>query len=366
MTSRQRLLAAIRRAPVDRVPVTLYEFHDFGGCWAAAEPSYRPLLDLQASLGDAFVFMPSAPSLLGDPNQIRTSMQLTERSGVVQRRVETPRGPLTSASRSDPGTVTTWTLKHFIETDEDIERFLSLPYQFTPPGEAEVRRLDAAAGDRGLPLFSIGDPLGVISGLCDFTFFVTRIAPDARLAGDLLDRASRFLADTIDWIGERLRDVCVRFWGPEYCGAPLMDPRRFFRPLVLERLSPLVKRTQATGNAAVVHCHGRLDALLEMILETGADALEPLEVLPVSTADVSMADVKRRVGGRMCLAGGMQASDLELASPQVVRERVRDVLAAAGPRGLILLPTSAPLQIPLPQRVLDNYRVMFETAREAG
>jgi hypothetical protein len=215
-------------------------------------------------------------------------------------------------------------------------------------------------------LFSIGDPLGVISGLCDFTFFVTRIAPDAGLAGELLDRGSRFLEDTIRWIGERFRDVCVRFWGPEYCGAPLMDPRRFFRPLVLQRLTPLVSLTHATGNVAVVHCHGRLDALLEMILECGADMLEPLEVLPVSTADVSAGNVKRRIGHRMCLAGGMQASELDMGTPRVIRDRVREVLAAAGPRGLILLPTSAPLQVPLPDRVLENYRVLFETAAEGA
>ena len=45
MTSRERLIAALRRRPVDRLPVTLYEFHPFGGCWAADEPSYRPLMD---------------------------------------------------------------------------------------------------------------------------------------------------------------------------------------------------------------------------------------------------------------------------------------------------------------------------------
>ncbi len=366
MTSRQRLLAAIRRMPVDRVPVTLYELHDFGGSWAAAEPSYRPLLDLQASLGDTFVPMAAAAALLSDPNRIQTGAQLAEREGVTRRRVETPHGPLTSVSRSDPGIVTTWTLKHFIETDEDIERFLSIPYQFTPPDAEETHRLASAAGDRGLPIFSIGDPLGVISGLCDFGFFVTRIAPDAGLAGELLDRANRFLEDTIDWIGERYRDVCVRFWGPEYSGAPLMDPRRFFRPLVLERLAPLVARTHAAGNLAVVHCHGRLDALLEMILETGADVLEPLEVLPASTADVSIADVKRRAGHRMCLAGGLQAADLDMGTPAIIRQRVREILTAAGPRGLILLPTSTPLQVPLPRRVLENYRAMFEAAAEGA
>ncbi len=362
MTSRERLLRALRRQPVDRIPVSTYEFHPFGGCWAAEEPSYRPLLELQRDLGDTFVFAPSVTALLGDPNQIRTGVERTQREGITRQTVPTPRGDLTSVSRTDHGVATSWTLKHFIETDEDIDRFLSIPYRFVAPDLPEVRRLKEEAGDRGLLLFSIGDPLGVISGLCDYTFFVTRIAMDLGLARELLDRGSRFVHDTVQWINSGFRDVCVRFWGPEYCGAPLMDPRKLFRPLVVERLAPLVKLAHAGGNIAMIHCHGRLDALLEMILETEADALEPLEVLPATTADMTMADIRHRVGDRMCLAGGMQALDLDTGTQELIRRRVRSIIDAVGTRGLILLPTSTPLEIPLPSRIVENYRAMFEEA----
>jgi uroporphyrinogen-III decarboxylase len=365
MTSRRRLLAAMRRQAVDRIPVTLYELHRFGGCWAEEEPSYAELLDMQDQRGDAFVFAPSAAALLGDPNQIRTTGEQSARSGVMTHTVSTPRGPLVSVSRSDPGTVTSWTLKHYIECDEDIERFLSIPFAFVPPDLDAARRLEASAGEKGVLLFSIGDPLGIVAGLCDYAFFVTRIATDPVLVAELLDRAALFLSDTIDWIGERFSDACVRFWGPEYCGAPLMDPGRYFRPLVLQRIVPLVRRVHAGGNIAILHCHGRLDALLEMILETGADVLEPLEVLPASTADVTIADVRRRVGSRMCLAGGVQARDLDTGTPRLVRERVRAVVEEAGTEGLILLPTSAPLSVPLPTRIVENYRAMFDAAAAA-
>jgi hypothetical protein len=49
--------------------------------------------------------------------------------------------------------------------------------------------------------------------------------------------------------------------------------------------------------------------------------------------------LKQKLGGRMCLAGGMQAVE-----------------------GLILLPTSAPLEIPLSAHIVENYRAMFEAA----
>jgi hypothetical protein len=101
-----------------------------------------------------------------------------------------------------------------------------------------------------------------------------------------------------------------------------------------------------------------------MIAETGCDALEPLEVLPVTTADVTMADIRRRVGGRMCLAGGMQAVDLDTGTPGLIRGKVRRIVEEAGTTGLIILPTSAPLQTPLPSAIAENYIAMFEAARE--
>jgi hypothetical protein len=182
---------------------------------------------------------------------------------------------------------------------------------------------------------------------------------------EMLDRASRYLADLVDALGAGFRDACFRFWGPEYCGAPLMNPRTHFRDLVVERVAPLVDRVHASGNLAVLHCHGRLDALLEPILETGCDALEPLEVLPVSTADVTLADVRRRVGHRMCLAGGMQAIDLDTGTPDLVRSRVRRIVEQSGTTGTIVLPTSTPLQVPLPAAIAANYEAMFEAAADS-
>lgn len=365
MTSRERLLAAIGHRPVDRIPVTLYELHDLGGCWAADEPSYRPLLELQARLGDTFVSCPCGSGLLGDPNAISTSSERgAAAGGESEVVVRTPRGELRSVSRRDPGTVTSWVVKHFVENAEDARRFLSLDLHYEPPELAGLRDLERRLGDSGLLLFGTGDPLGNVVGLWDFSEFVITCYDDLGLVEAMVDRASAYLAKAIDFINRHFRGVCVRFWGPEYCGAPLMDPGRFFRRLVVERVAPLVRKVHEGGNIAIVHCHGHLDALLEMIAETGADVLEPLELLPVTTADVTMTDLRRRVGERMCLAGGMQAVHLDTGNPAFVAEWVRRIVAESGAEGLILLPTSTPLAIPLGESVVASYRALFETAAE--
>ena len=360
MTSRERILAAMRREPADRVPVTLYEFHDFGGCWAAEEPSYRPLLDLQSRMGDAFVMTGTGSGVLGDPHSIR------ERPGdgdgeYTEKIIETPKGRLTTVSRKRPNVATKWIVKHAIETDEDVRRFLSLEMKFQPPDLDELKSLEDRMGHRGVLNFGVGDPLGNIVGLFDFEDFVMRCYRDISLIREIVNRADEIVRRKINFINSHFSDAAFRFWGPEYTGAPLMDPRRFFRPLVVDYLIPLVEMVHQGGNIAVLHCHGRLDALLEMIVETGADVLEPLEVLPISTADITFADISRRVGGKVCLAGGMQALDLDTGTPDLVSRKVKSLLD----EGIgIVLPTSTPLEVPLPHKIGENYRAMFETVRE--
>lgn len=365
MTSQERLLAAMRSQPIDHIPVSLYEFNAFEECWAANEPSYRPLLDLQTQLGDTFVFTSAGSGLLGDLNVIRHHSELDKHNTqLIETLIETPEGPLRTVIRKNPNVATSWTLKHYIETDEDIKRFLSIHYSFCPRNLDELKTLESKVADNGVLLFGTGDPLGHIAGIFNFQEFVLRCYQDLGLVKALLDKAAQFIRDQIDFINQHFANVGIRLWGPEYAGAPLMNPKKFFDPLVVEYVTPLVERIHAGGNLAVFHCHGMLNDILEMIAETGADVLEPLEVLPARTADVTMADIKRRIGEKMCLAGGMQAVDLDTGTPELIRERVKQIIAEAGTDGLILLPTSTPLEIPLPPHIVDNYRAMFETAHE--
>jgi hypothetical protein len=303
--------------------------------------------------------------MIADPHSIAGhASPVSDTTRMITRKVQTPLGELVSISRRDPGIATNWVLKHYVEDETEARRFLSLPFQYTPPDPAALQSLAATVGDRGLLNFSIGDPLGNVVGLWKFEEFVLTCYRDQGLIAAMLDRAAAYLRAEIEFINRHFSGVCVRFWGPEYCGAPLMDPGRFFRSLVVDYLAPLVEQVHSGGNFAILHCHGRLDQILEMILCTGADMLEPLEILPAATADITVEDLARRVGGRMCLAGGLQALDLDTGSPGAVRERAQSVMEAVGPLGLILLPTSTPLQIPLPARIVENYRALFQVAAD--
>jgi len=369
MTSRERLLTILRLGVPDRVPVTLYEHSAYGDGWANAEPSYAPLVELERQYGDSFVRAPiDVPVLLGDPSAVRGQDETTADGSLVKTNVfETPKGQLRCVTRRDPSQMTWWQIEPLIKSDDDVERVLSMP---NPPNQVDARRLldfEREVGDAGVLQFSLGDAIGHVVGLFDFEDFVLRAYTDDGPIRALLAKAQEQVLHAIDAIGSVVKNSIIRLWGPEYCGAPLMDPRRFFPPYVIELDRPATERIHATGNFSVIHCHGRLDAILEMIADIGGDALEPLETLPMTTADVTLADIKRRIGNRMCLMGAVQALTLEQGTPRDVRREVRAAIEAGAPGGAFcLLPTAAPFSVPLPENVLANLRAMYEAAHEYG
>jgi hypothetical protein len=308
------------------------------------------------------------PVLLGDPN---TSSGGEERSsdGTVVRRLQldTPKGPLSAVSRRDPGLMTYWQIEPLIKSDQDIERVLSLPDPEVNLDPARIRDWETRLGDHGLLLFSIGDALGHVVGLFDFEDFVMRCTEDDAPIRALLEKAQRQVLNAIRAVGPHVRNACFRLWGPEYCGAPLMNPNVYFPRYVLDYDAEATREIHATGNFSVIHCHGRLHDLLDMIAETGADALEPLETLPISTADVTLAEIKERIGGRMCLMGAVQSLTLETGTPEQMREEVRQAIRCGAPGGrFVLLPTSSPFMVPLEPHTLANTEAMFKAAHEFG
>jgi hypothetical protein len=369
MTPRARIITALRRGQPDRVPVTIYEQSPLNDSWPNREPSYAPLLELEGTLGDSFVWPEfGVPSLLASATPARSSRK-TEPDGttVTTTELDTPRGPLRWVYSRAPGLMTAWQMEPAVKTDADIERVLSLPDPPLGDLPAQVRALQERVGERGFICFNPGDAIGHVVGLFRFEDFVLRCRRDDGPIMALLERSQHLVLRAIRALGGCIRETGFRLWGPEYCGKPLMNPHKYFRRYVVDFDRAATEAIHATGNFSIIHCHGMLRDLLDMVLEIGADGLEPLELMPMPTADVTMAEVKERIGGRMCLMGGVQAVTLENGTPEQMRDEVRACLAAAAPGGgYIVLPTSAPFMVPLTPQTLANAEAMYRAVHEFG
>jgi uroporphyrinogen decarboxylase len=127
----------------------------------------------------------------------------------------------------------------------------------------------------------------------------------------------------------------------------------------------MVDLIHSRGAKVRLHCHGNTRDVLDMILETGTDGLDPCEAPP--DGDITLAETKQRVGDRICLFGNLQARLLESATPDEVEHKVRECMASAKEGGgFVIMPTAAPFSCPLPKKIEENYLHFIEVAQECG
>ncbi|MBW2635698.1 MAG: hypothetical protein JRE14_16610 [Deltaproteobacteria bacterium] len=122
----------------------------------------------------------------------------------------------------------------------------------------------------------------------------------------------------------------------------------------------LVDRAHAAGLKVVRHSDGNLWPILDMLLESGYDGLNPLE----PQAGMLLKKVKNYCGDRLCLLGNIDCQDLlPNGTPEQVKEAVRTAIADAADGGGLIICSSNTLH---PGVDPDNCIAMFEATRELG
>ncbi len=368
LNTRQRVIATLEGSLPDRVPVTLYEMSDLSlGAWYLDEPSARPLLDAQRELGDSIVMTGlNMLEWIDDPYVVRSSSELVGSSTITRQTIPTPLGDLTGVYRKDPHLATTWQLKGFVESAEDARKFLSIPVEPHQVDLKQLRRQIAHGGEKAFVEVSLGDTLGYVVSLFHYDCFALMLADDEGLVMEMMRTTHESLRSSLAQACSEVRGVGFRFWGPEYAGPSLLHPR-YFEKLVVDFLGELIRIVRNSGNYAILHAHGKLAGILDMIEALGPHALEPLEVLPATTGDVSMEYLKERLGGKIALWGGVQCSELDTQTPEYIDARVRELMSQAkAGGGYLLLPTGVPIELPIPSKAAANYRAYFEAGRKYG
>ncbi len=364
MTSRERLLRALRGEPTDRVPISTYELVGWNpDAWENNEPSYRGLMDLIREATDCLYMWDSggvgvAPELLEETRR-------EEDGALVTRTVcRAPRGPLTTLKRETPHLKTVWQVEHLLKTEEDIRNFLEVPLAVTPPDGAAYRRHAAALGERGVMMHSISDALCLTSELFSFADFMVFCTTEPDLIRRLLDKLQACVLAYAEQLLAAGFGPLFRICGPEYATPPYLPPERF-QEYVVGYDAPLVDLIHRHGAYARVHCHGKIARVLDAILALAPDGLDPVE--PPPDGDVELAEVKARTGGRVTLFGNLELKALEHGSAGEVEALTRRALAEGKPGGrFVLMPTAAPINIPLAAKTAENYRRYIETALAHG
>ena len=172
LSRRSRMLTALRRGSIDKVPFATYNLHPYGDSPHRGDPSYADLLQLVKDRAGMYCkrSLPAANRSQRDPHATskafcyyiggrRSETEIRQPGrAVLTTTLHTPKGQL-HAVRVTPDGQPPLVVEHFIKDDADLERYLSLPQE---PAEFDVQPLQAFAaelGEHGLIAVSYPDPM---------------------------------------------------------------------------------------------------------------------------------------------------------------------------------------------------------------
>ena len=278
--------------------------------------------------------------------------------------IETPRGDLvarnTVSTQGHPGLEA----KFYVENRDDLERFLSIPYEPLRPDVGGFLATQSSLGERGILLARLGGPALSVHELLGSELLAIWSIEERDTIHQLLELFTRRTCDLVKYLVGQGVGPFFGFAGQELIAPPLHSPKDFYEFGVAydKRIFDLI---HDAGGLVHVHCHGSIRECIEGFAEMGADCLHPIEAPPLG--NIALAEAKARIGDRVCLQGNIQIGDLYTLSADQVRELTIAAIRDAGAGGgFILCPTASPYMPTLTDQVRDNYLAMIETAWEWG
>jgi uroporphyrinogen decarboxylase len=260
---------------------------------------------------------------------------------------------------------TRWTIEHLLKDIEDIDKYLSIPWQPSEVDMADFYHRQTELGAHGVMMLSVSDPICLVAGLFEMgTFLVHALTEPERISYMLDVVHERQMAELNQILAHDVRGVMFRIVGPEYATPPYLGPDHF-RQYVTRYLAPICEAITRAGGFARVHCHGKIGQVLDQIVAAGAQGIDPVE--PPPDSDMELGAIKKRYGKRLCLFCNIELKELEIATPERIDQLVRLAMEQAKEGGgFVLMPTAAPINVPLSSKTESNYYRYIEAGLKYG
>jgi len=189
--------------------------------------------------------------------------------------------------------------------------------------------------------------------------FVVKLADQA---AEMKDNAQRRVDEALA-CGQRIKkwDIVDGFClCADYCfnDNPFLSPA-MFDEFVAPYLSQLVTGYREMGFFVIKHTDGNIMPILESLVSARPHALHSLD----PQGRVDLAEVKKRVGDRVCLIGNINCALLQTGSDDEVVADVRRALRQGMPGGGYVFGTSNCIYTGMP---LHRYELMLNIWREEG
>jgi len=214
---------------------------------------------------------------------------------------------------------------------------------------SESGTCSAIAGILKAPLDIIADKMRGYLGLVDDLF----TQPDKVMA------ACEALAPHLLHVARTTADpdcnVPVGFWMHRGC-VPFVSPE-IFENMYWATLKPIIQELWAAGHQTLFYAEGNWD----MHLQAFAELPDRSIVYHVDQGDIFR--VRKELGDKFCLSGGIRNVTLGYGTPEEVREEVKRVIEGVAGNGGYILDAGAIVQN---DALVDNMKALTEAGREYG
>jgi len=336
MTSEERVLCVLDRNEPDRVPH--FEWAIDKKVRVALAPGCRSLNDFAARMGlDAALAEPDFSKETAGPGRWRTEWGYTIQESQEEHGVE---------------------VESPIQNMQDFERYIP-PNPDAPGRYSSVEKVLLEYGGKKAVIVHLNDVFSIPRSLMGYENLLMAIAADPDLVSALVDMSvdiNLSMAKQLAW-----RGVKIIYTGDDYAGdsGPLMSPAHF-QSLFAPGLRRVMRGFKEMGLRVIKHTDGMIWPLLETIVESGIDCLDPID--PVAGMD--LAEVKAAYGRRIALKGNVDCSHLmTLGTPEQVSAETRKTLRVGAPGGGFILSSSNSIHSSVKP---ENYQAMLVTLREYG
>jgi hypothetical protein len=318
-----RTLARLVQAHCDLSPP-----HNAVPCPRVFEPlSYQRFLEAPAEYVEAL-----SPERVGPARTRYTTL------------LHTPKGDLRWVYDADDGVFTTWDIEKPIGGLADVDRMLSVPYRFTPPDADSYepfRRHRAENSGRTLGGSGVNSMVACLCGMMSFQQLLEWVVEEPGAIRELADAWLERTGGKVDFLLSQGVGPFWHFNGVERASPPMMGPKQWEKWVVPYDGEIMRRIKERDPQARIhVHCHGRVGTLLDSFLAMGVDSIDPVE--PPPQGDITFAEARRRVGGRMTLYGNIEFLDMEVRTPEEIDSLVRRAIDEGGTERTVLTPSATP------------------------
>jgi len=335
MTSEERVIQTLKREPVDRVPT--FE-------WLIDKKVREAIYP--GATEEEFVYKMDLDALCVDLNYASVEIEpqiYQDEWGMVKK---------------NTGQAHTFPIRGPIKTLQDLEKYTP-PDPHAPGRYRTLERMLAEHADKKAVILHLNDVFSIPSRLMVFDDFLVSTVEEPTLIEGLVALSVEV---NLQLAQEAVkRGVKVVYTGDDYAynSGPMVSPRQF-KKLFYPGLYKVMQGYKALGLYVIKHTDGNIRSLLEMIIDSGIDCLDPID--PVAGMD--LAEMKQKYGQRIALKGNVDcAQTLTFKGVAETIAETKNCLRVAAPGGGYILSSSNSIHSAVKP---ENYIAMLDTLKQYG